>query len=35
MERLGAAGYAKPFTPLEDGVADYVRSYLATDDPYR
>ena len=35
MERLRAAGYAKPFTSLEDGVADYVRKYLATDDPYR
>lgn len=35
MERLRAVGYAKPFTSLEDGVADYVRGYLATDDPYR
>jgi len=27
--RLRAAGYAKPFTSLEDGVCDYVRSYLS------
>ncbi|MEL0107358.1 MAG: ADP-glyceromanno-heptose 6-epimerase [Rhodospirillaceae bacterium] len=33
--RLRAAGYQKPFTSLEDGVAEYVRSYLNTDDPYR
>jgi ADP-L-glycero-D-manno-heptose 6-epimerase len=35
MERLRAAGYAKPFTVLEDGVARYVRDYLETVDPYR
>ena len=35
MERLADAGYAKPFTALEDGVAAYVTGYLATDDPYR
>jgi ADP-L-glycero-D-manno-heptose 6-epimerase len=35
MERLRAAGYAAPFTSLEDGVADYVRSYLKGSDPYR
>jgi ADP-L-glycero-D-manno-heptose 6-epimerase len=35
MDRLRAAGYQKPFTTLEDGVADYVRRYLAKDDPYR
>lgn len=35
MDRLRAAGYAAPFTSLEDGVAAYVRGYLATDDPYR
>ncbi|MGH7022330.1 MAG: ADP-glyceromanno-heptose 6-epimerase [Caulobacteraceae bacterium] len=34
MERLAAAGYAKAFTPLEDGVADYVTGFLATPDPY-
>ncbi|SDO26451.1 ADP-glyceromanno-heptose 6-epimerase precursor [Methylobacterium phyllostachyos] len=35
MERLRAAGYAEPFTSLEDGVSDYVRGYLRQDDPYR
>ncbi len=34
-ERLRNAGYRKPFTSLEDGVADYVRNYLSTSDPYR
>ncbi|MCF7920678.1 MAG: ADP-glyceromanno-heptose 6-epimerase [Candidatus Cloacimonetes bacterium] len=29
MDKLRKAGYEKPFTPLEDGVADYVRNYLA------
>lgn len=29
MERLRAAGYQRPFTPLEEGVASYVRGYLA------
>ena len=33
--RLRRAGYAAPFTSLEDGVADYVRNYLATNDWYR
>jgi len=32
MDRLGAAGYDRPFASLEDGVADYVRHYLATSD---
>jgi ADP-L-glycero-D-manno-heptose 6-epimerase len=35
MTRLRAAGYTAPMTSLEDGVADYVRTYLASDDPYR
>jgi ADP-L-glycero-D-manno-heptose 6-epimerase len=35
MERLAAAGYDRPATLLEDGIADYVRSYLAAADPYR
>ena len=35
MTRLRAAGYEKPFTPLEDGVAHYVTHYLAAADPYR
>lgn len=28
MTKLRNAGYAEPFTPLEDGVADYVTNYL-------
>jgi ADP-L-glycero-D-manno-heptose 6-epimerase len=35
MDRLRAAGYDKPFTALEDGVADYVTNFLACPDPYR
>ncbi len=35
IERLREAGYDAPFTPLESGVADYVRSYLLSEDPYR
>jgi len=35
MAKLRDAGYREEFTELEDGVSDYVRSYLATDDPYR
>jgi ADP-L-glycero-D-manno-heptose 6-epimerase len=35
MDRLRAAGYAKPPTPLEEGVSDYVQRYLAAADPYR
>jgi ADP-L-glycero-D-manno-heptose 6-epimerase len=35
MDRLRSAGYERVFTSLEDGIADYVRHYLATDDPYR
>jgi ADP-L-glycero-D-manno-heptose 6-epimerase len=35
MTRLNAAGYPAPMTSLEEGVADYVRSYLATGDVYR
>jgi ADP-L-glycero-D-manno-heptose 6-epimerase len=34
MERLRAAGYDRAFTSLEDGVADYVRHYLAAPDHY-
>jgi ADP-L-glycero-D-manno-heptose 6-epimerase len=34
MSRLRSVGYDAPFTPLEDGVAEYVRDYLATADPY-
>jgi ADP-L-glycero-D-manno-heptose 6-epimerase len=35
MARLRAAGYDKPFTALEDGIARYVRDFLHTPDPYR
>ena len=35
MERLRAAGYDAPFTPLETAVEDYVTNYLDRDDPYR
>jgi ADP-L-glycero-D-manno-heptose 6-epimerase len=28
MHKLISAGYSKPFTSLEDGVADYVKNYL-------
>ena len=34
MGRLRSAGYAAPFTGLEDGVADYVRRYLVAGDPH-
>jgi ADP-L-glycero-D-manno-heptose 6-epimerase len=34
MERLRTAGYEAPFTPLEVGVARYVRDYLSKPDPY-
>ena len=34
MGRLREAGYAGQFTPLEDGVARYVREFLARPDPY-
>jgi ADP-L-glycero-D-manno-heptose 6-epimerase len=30
--KLRAAGYARPFTSLEDGVADYVRNHLPLED---
>ena len=35
MERLRAAGYTRPFTPLAEGVADYVGRYLSQPDRYR
>lgn len=34
MAKLKAAGYSKPFTPLEEGINAYVKEYLATPDPY-
>lgn len=35
MERLRAAGYDKSFTSLEEGIARYVREFLAAPNPYR
>ena len=35
VERLRAAGYAAPFTTLEDGVRRYISDYLSAADPYR
>jgi ADP-L-glycero-D-manno-heptose 6-epimerase len=35
MERLRAAGYARAFTTLEEGVRRYVSDFLAKPDPYR
>jgi ADP-L-glycero-D-manno-heptose 6-epimerase len=35
IDRLRAAGYARPFTSLEAGVRKYVRNYLASNDRYR
>jgi len=34
MDRLRRAGYDQPFLTLEEGVADYVRGYLAKPDRY-
>ncbi len=33
-EKLRRAGYARPFTSLEEGVGRYVRDYLLKPDPY-
>jgi ADP-L-glycero-D-manno-heptose 6-epimerase len=35
MERLTRLGYDRPMTGLEEGVRDYVQTYLAASDPYR
>jgi ADP-L-glycero-D-manno-heptose 6-epimerase len=35
MERLAAAGYDAPFTPLETAVERYEKQYLDRPDPYR
>ncbi len=35
MDRLRAAGYQGTPTPLEEGVRDYVQSFLTAPDPYR
>jgi ADP-L-glycero-D-manno-heptose 6-epimerase len=34
LNRLNALGYTQPFTSLEQGVEDYVRSYLLRNDQY-
>ena len=34
LDKLQKAGYTKPFTSLEEGVADFVK-YLSAKDPYR
>jgi ADP-L-glycero-D-manno-heptose 6-epimerase len=34
-ERLRALGYSRPFTSLEEGVADYVQRFLSREDRYR
>jgi ADP-L-glycero-D-manno-heptose 6-epimerase len=35
VDRLRAAGYSRPFTPLEEGITDYVQTYLSQPDSYR
>jgi ADP-L-glycero-D-manno-heptose 6-epimerase len=35
LDKLRRAGYTRPTTTLEDGIADFVRAYLAAADPYR
>jgi ADP-L-glycero-D-manno-heptose 6-epimerase len=35
MGRLRNVGYDRPFLPVEQGVADYVKKHLLMDDPYR
>lgn len=34
IKNLREEGYNKPFTSLEDGVADFVQNYMAKEDPY-
>jgi len=34
MDRIRAAGYIRPGTPLEAAIARYVQDFLAADDPY-
>jgi len=34
MEKLGAAGCPVAFSPLEEGVGDYVKNHLLKDDPH-
>ena len=35
MQKLRAAGYTRPFTPLEEGVRCYVQDFLQTERQYR
>ncbi|HKF73401.1 MAG TPA: ADP-glyceromanno-heptose 6-epimerase [Stellaceae bacterium] len=35
LDKLRRVGYTRPTTSLEDGVGDFVRTYLAAADPYR
>ena len=35
MTKLRDAGYARPFAPVEEGVAEYVTQFLSAQDPYR
>lgn len=35
INRLQDAGYSKAFTPLEEGVMEFVSKYLGKDDPYK
>lgn len=34
MDKLRQAGFSKEFKTLEDGICDYIQSYLIKDDPY-
>jgi ADP-L-glycero-D-manno-heptose 6-epimerase len=35
MSRLHKSGYDRPMTSLEDGIGDYIQTYLSTNDCYR
>ena len=34
LNEIRAAGFTRPTTELEDGIASYVRDYLLSADPY-
>jgi ADP-L-glycero-D-manno-heptose 6-epimerase len=34
LSNLRKAGYKKPFTPIKEGVLDYIKNYFLKDDPY-